>query len=152
MVPKDWNLNMYSIAGSNSSYWEKKRSNSRGYKLPDHLFLSNAVSIAEEELRRLFYVSITRAEKNLVVSYAKQREDGKELEASQFVEEIKSLQSLEEVVVVPDEATIKAFNLVRLTSPLQPVIEKLDDDIIDKALEKIFHECNCLEQLFEMPS
>ena len=139
------------IAGSNSSYWEKKRSNSRGYKLPDHLFLSNAVSSAEEELRRLFYVSITRAEKNLVVSYAKQREDGKELEASQFVEEIKSLQSLEEVVVVPDEATIKAFNLVRLTSPLQPVIEKLDDDIIDKALEKFSMNVTALNNYLKCP-
>ena len=42
----------------------------------------------EEELRRLFYVALTRAEIHLIISYAKYKTDGKEMEPSMFIAEI----------------------------------------------------------------
>lgn len=41
------------------------------------------------EERRLFYVALTRARKHLIISYALQKEDGKEMLPSQFIGEIK---------------------------------------------------------------
>ncbi len=63
MEAKDLNLNMYSLPAANASSWEKKRKPGGGYKLPDTMFSSQPISSDEEELRRLFYVALTRAEK-----------------------------------------------------------------------------------------
>ncbi|NBO57502.1 MAG: ATP-dependent helicase, partial [Chitinophagia bacterium] len=139
------------IAGTNAMYWEKKNVSNSGYKLPDTLFLSNAVSSNEEELRRLFYVAITRAETNLVISYSLQNKDGKGIEASQFVEEIKEAQQLEEISISLDEQTLHAFNLIRMTSASAPVIEKMDTDIIDKALEKFSMNVTALNNYLNCP-
>src|SRR5436305_9727508 len=57
------------FAGCNASSWEKKRKPAGGYRFPDNIFLTPAVSTSgengeDEELRRLFYVALTRAEQN----------------------------------------------------------------------------------------
>ena len=139
------------IAGTNAMYWEKKNVSNSGYKLPDTLFFSNAVSSNEEELRRLFYVAITRAETNLVISYSLQNKDGKGIEASQFVEEIKEAQQLEEISIPLDEQTLHAFNLIHMTSASATVIEKMDTDIIDKALEKFSMNVTALNNYLNCP-
>ena len=56
------------LAGTNSGFWEKKRKPGGGYKLPDTIFSSAPASSEEEELRRLFYVALTRAEQHLNIS------------------------------------------------------------------------------------
>ena len=139
------------FAGCNASFWEKKRANNKGYKLPDTLFQSHANSSSDEELRRLFYVAITRAEQYLTISYAKQKDDGKDLEASMFLEEIKAVHSLPEEHPVPEESVITAFNLVRLLSVQSPVIEKMDTDIIDKALDKFAMNVTALNNYLNCP-
>src|SRR5690606_32804300 len=73
------------FAGVNASTWEKKRKTTGGYKFPDTIFSSQPKASEEEELRRLFYVALTRAEKNLYISYAKFKNDGKEIEPSMFI-------------------------------------------------------------------
>ena len=52
------------------------------------MFSSQPKSKDEEELRRLFYVALTRAEKHLYISYSRFKNDGKELEPSMFIAEI----------------------------------------------------------------
>jgi DNA helicase-2/ATP-dependent DNA helicase PcrA len=51
------------FAGCNSHYWEKKGGANKGFHYPDTLLQSQ--SNEYEELRRLFYVAITRAETEL---------------------------------------------------------------------------------------
>ncbi|MFT3682138.1 MAG: 3'-5' exonuclease [Ferruginibacter sp.] len=84
------------FAGVNASAWEKKRKPGGGYKLPDTMFSSVSATAAheEEELRRLFYVAITRAEKHLCISYAKLKSDGREMEPSMFIAEIQEQHQL----------------------------------------------------------
>jgi DNA helicase-2/ATP-dependent DNA helicase PcrA len=139
------------FAGCNASFWEKKRANNKGYKLPDTLFQSHANSSSDEELRRLFYVAITRAEQYLTISYAKQKDDGKDLEASMFLEEIKAVHALPEEHPVPEESVTTAFNLVRLLSVQSPVIEKMDTDIIDRALDKFAMNVTALNNYLNCP-
>jgi DNA helicase-2/ATP-dependent DNA helicase PcrA len=139
------------FAGCNASYWERKKVNNRGYTLPDTLFLSNGEVDKDEELRRLFYVALTRAEKNLTISYARFKEDGKEMEASRFIEELKSKHTFTEEKVVLDEETITTFNLVRLLSNHEPVIGKMESDIIDKALDKFTMNVTALNNYLSCP-
>jgi DNA helicase-2/ATP-dependent DNA helicase PcrA len=139
------------FAGCNANYWESKRANSRGYTLPDTLFVSNAAADKNEELRRLFYVALTRAEKYLTISYAKFKEDGKEMETSMFTEELKSNHAFTEEQVVLDEEEIATFNLVRLLSTHEPVIDKMDSDIIDKALDKFTMNVTALNNYLNCP-
>ncbi len=139
------------FAGCNANYWESKRANSRGYAFPDTLFVANAATDKHEELRRLFYVALTRAEKYLTVSYAKFKEDGKEMEASMFIEELKSNHAFTEEQVVLDEEEIASFNLVRLLSTHEPVIDKMESDIIDKALDKFTMNVTALNNYLNCP-
>ncbi len=139
------------FAGCNASYWERKKANNRGYTLPDTLFLSNGEVDKDEELRRLFYVALTRAEKHLTISYARFKEDGKEMEASMFIEELKSKHTFTEEQVVLNEETITTFNLVRLLSNHEPVIDKMESDIIDKALDKFTMNVTALNNYLSCP-
>ena len=139
------------FAGCNASFWEKKKASNKGYKLPDTLFVSNSTATSEEELRRLFYVALTRAEQYLTISYAKQKDDGKDLEASMFLEEIKAGHALPEDNPIPSENTITEFNLVRLLSAHSPIIEKMDTDIIDKALDKFSMNVTALNNYLNCP-
>src|SRR5258705_13035266 len=64
------------LAGCNAAFWEKKRNPGGGYKLPDTIFSSSPKGggregADDEELRRLFYVALTRAEQYLEISYSK---------------------------------------------------------------------------------
>src|SRR5262249_24898883 len=81
-------------SGCNASVWEKKRKPAGGYKLPDTIFASQLVHTDEEELRRLFYVALTRAKQHLNISYCCYKNDGKELEPSMFIAEIIDKQKL----------------------------------------------------------
>ena len=74
------------IIGATSTAWEKEKKNNQ-YKLPDTLF-DIASKDDSEESRRLFYVALTRAKKQVIVSYAEQNEKGKNQEKSRFVAEL----------------------------------------------------------------
>jgi DNA helicase-2/ATP-dependent DNA helicase PcrA len=94
---------------------------------------------------------LTRAEKHLTVSYAKFKEDGKEMEASRFVVELKTNHTFQEEQVVLSEETITTFNLVRLLSNHEPVIDKMESDIIDKALDKFMMNVTALNNYLNCP-
>lgn len=104
------------FTGANASFWEKKRRPGGGYKLPDTMFLSQPASTDEEELRRFIYVALTRAEKHLYISYAKFRNDGKELEPSMFIAEIQEEHDLpvEQIVLTQEQQT--EFELLHFTA------------------------------------
>jgi DNA helicase-2/ATP-dependent DNA helicase PcrA len=139
------------LAGCNASYWESKRVSNKGYKLPDTIFLSHPATTSEEELRRLFYVALTRAEQYLILSYAEKNEEGKTLEPSMFLEEIRSVHALEEKKPVLDENTVNEFLLLMLTSPKGPSIEKMEQDVIDKALDKFTMNVTALNNYLNCP-
>jgi DNA helicase-2/ATP-dependent DNA helicase PcrA len=82
------------LAGCNASNWEKKRKPGGGYSFPDTMFSSQPKQRDEEELRRLFYVALTRAKQHLHISYSRFKNDGKELEPSMFIAEIQAIHAL----------------------------------------------------------
>ena len=138
------------VAGVNASLWEKKRKQSGGFKFPDTVFSSLPAANDDEELRRLFYVALTRAEKHLQISYVKYKTDGKELEPSMFIAEILQTHELPiERIELPDEELMD-FEILNFTS-LAPEIEKSEEDFISALLEKYVMNVTALNNYLNCP-
>ena len=138
------------FAGVNASSWEKKRKPGGGYKFPDNLFSSQTKSGDEEELRRLFYVALTRAGIYLHISYAKFKNDGKEMEPSMFIAEILEHHLLPvEKIALTDEQLME-FEVLHFTAQA-PEIEKTEADFITTALEKFAMNVTALNAYLNCP-
>ena len=139
------------LAGTNASFWEKKRKPSGGYKFPDTIFSSKPVSSDEEELRRLFYVAITRAQKELIISHAAFTNDGKGLEPSRFIAEILDVHDLatKKIALAPEDVT--EFHLLQFAETAAPEIEKIEKDFITRILEKFVMNVTALNNYLRCP-
>ena len=138
------------VAGANASLWEKKRKPSGGFKFPDTVFVSLPAAEDDEELRRLFYVALTRAEKELQISYVKYKADGKELEPSMFIAEILQAHELPvERIELPEEGLMD-FEVLNFTC-LAPEIEKSEEDFISALLEKFVMNVTSLNNYLKCP-
>jgi len=97
------------IIGCNANVWEKARKHS-SYTLPDTLFEINKESEIEEK-RRLFYVGMTRAKKQLYISYLTHDNNSKELEKSQFVAELEEFAKLKTSDYTVNDNDLTQFEL-----------------------------------------
>ena len=138
------------FAGVNASSWEKKRKPPGGYKLPDTMFSSHPASSDLEELRRLFYVAITRAEKYLHISFAKFKEDAKELEPSMFIAEILQEHPIEiQSVALPIEDLME-YEILQYTAAA-PEIASAEADFVDSILSKFVMNVTALNNYLDCP-
>ena len=141
------------FAGCNAAIWEKKRRPGGGYKYPDTLFAraSGAGAGEEEELRRLFYVALTRVERHLCISWSRFRDDGKELEPSVFVAEILDQHDLPiEKVLVPEEEQA-AFDALPFSEVIAPEIQAAEEDFVGRMLEKFVMNVTALNNYLKCP-
>ncbi|WP_431213021.1 PD-(D/E)XK nuclease family protein [Puia sp. P3] len=141
------------FAGCNASTWEKKRKLNNGYKYPDTIFarVDNSVERDEEELRRLFYVALTRVEQHLNISWSRFRDDGKELEPSVFIAEIQDQHVLpvEKISVTPEEQA--EFDALPFGDSIAPEIESAEEDFISRMLEKFVMNVTALNNYLKCP-
>ncbi|MET0635634.1 MAG: ATP-dependent DNA helicase [Chitinophagaceae bacterium] len=139
------------FAGCNASSWEKKRKPSGGYTLPDTIFSSQPQSRDEEELRRLFYVALTRAEQHLFISFAAYKPDGKQLEPSMFIAEIQDEHpSLKPVQVEITRDELDFFSILEFREE-SPEIAQLEEDIITRMLDKFVMNVTALNNYLNCP-
>jgi DNA helicase II / ATP-dependent DNA helicase PcrA len=138
------------FAGCNAASWEKKRKPGGGYKFPDNIFSSATAARDVEELRRLFYVAITRAEKFLDISYTNFNAAGKELEPSMFIAEIQETHNLPVEQKIITEEALFDFRLLQLTAQA-PEIARTEDDFITHALEKFAMNVTALNNYLKCP-
>jgi DNA helicase II / ATP-dependent DNA helicase PcrA len=145
------------LAGCNSSLWEKKRKPRSGYKLPDTMFPtpcnSNGSGAAndEEELRRLFYVALTRAEQHLHISYSRFNNEGKEMEPSMFIAEILDRHELPVEKIIFEPEILSEFSLLNFAEAKAPEIEKIEEEIISRLLEKFVMNVTALNNFLCCP-
>lgn len=139
------------FAGCNSSFWEKKRKPAGGYKLPDTIFSSQLAHTDEEELRRLFYVAMTRAQLHLHISYCCFKNDGKELEPSMFMAEIMDRQYIHAEKVFIDENVIAEFSALSFGEQLSPQIQEMEKEFIERLLEKFVMNVTALNNYLKCP-
>ena len=139
------------FAGTNSSSWEKKRKPGGGYSLPDTIFTSQPKQVEEEELRRLFYVALTRAEQHLIISNCCMNMDGKELEPSMFIAEIREQHELviEKKIISPE--TEAEFQTILFNEEAAPEIEKMERDVVERILDKFVMNVTALNNYLKCP-
>lgn len=136
------------FAACNSCFWEKKRKPGVGYSLPNNIFSSLPKQKDDEELRRLFYVAMTRAEQHLFISYCRCGSDGKELEPSMFIAEIKHELPVEKVFL--DEETFTDFQILQFQDAA-PEIEKMEEDFVQRLLDKFVLSVTALNNYLYCP-
>lgn len=142
------------IACTTAEVWEKKRNPSTRIKLPDTLFTTlrdDDANIKLEELRRLFYVAVTRAEKHLEISYPKYKESGEVLESSGFIEELKTAGQHQYIEVAPDINLVTDFAQLHFTENKVPVIDLADEDFINALLQKFVMNSTALNNYLDCP-
>ena len=145
------------FAGCNANVWEKKRKPNGGYQFPDNIFTSlspgrgDGADASDEEIRRLFYVALTRAEQHLSISYSSFNNDGKELESSMFIAEILDDHALQTEKVFIDEAAQAEFQILQLQNNYQPEIEKIEQEYVSSLLEKFVMNVTALNNYLRCP-
>ena len=140
------------VAGTNAHFWEKKRaSNNIGYTMPDTVLSSLENNNDKEELRRLFYVALTRAKKELQISFALHKADSKVAEPSQFVIEL--IEGNEKYIVEKqvDEAIKMEYKLLHIQTTVQPEIGQLENDFINPKVEKFTMNVTALNNYLKCP-
>ena len=138
------------FTGVNASSWEKKRKPGGGYKFPDTMFSSQPASSEEEELRRLVYVALTRAEKHLFISYAKFKNDGKEMEPSMFIAEILEQHPIAIQKINISGEAMADFELLQFNAQA-PEIEAAEEDFISAILDKFVMNVTALSNYLKCP-
>ena len=122
------------IIGANRKKWDEA-GNSGTYSMPDNLFEQSENEI--EEARRLFYVALTRARKQLVVSYAAHDLKDKEMDPSLFVAELRASGQVTETVQNVEKKWVDEFLQIALkTLEIRLPENLLDSPFIDSLLEK----------------
>ncbi len=123
------------LISCNKKIWDIKKGNNREYAFPDTIFSSIAEGSELEESRRLFYVALTRAKHALQISYCSKDNTGKDLEASQFIAEIRQSEDFEfENIHVENQELIKFLSLP-FEEQVKPKVELLDTNYINSLLE-----------------
>ena len=139
------------LPGARNDLWEGKRKPNRGFKLPPNVFEQETESETTEELRRLFFVSVTRAEKHLFISYPQMKNDGKLLEPSQFAEEIRQpLQLQTETIGLAEEEKL-FFSSLRFGMIQKPVLLQAEKDYISRLLQNFAMNVTALNNYLECP-
>ncbi len=136
------------IIGGIKDIWDKGVGTNQQYKYPDTVNADSETNIEDE--RRLFYVAMTRAETDLLVTYSQQNENGKELGKSQFIDEIMATYDIEIEAPKLEEDTIAEFyyNLLKKEDKVIPLIEK---DLIDKWIDSYSLSVTHLNKYLKCP-
>jgi DNA helicase-2/ATP-dependent DNA helicase PcrA len=139
------------FAGCNAAFWEKKRKPGGGYCFPDTMFTSQPKHLEEEELRRLFYVALTRAEQHLHISYSRFKNDGKEMEPSMFIAEIQDHHDIpaDKIFITPE--VLAEFQALQFGDAIAPEIEQIEKDFVAKLLEKFVMNVTALNNYLKCP-
>lgn len=123
------------LIGCTKNVWEKKRKSQSGYQMPDTVFSSMPHASDEEELRRLFYVALTRAKKYICMSFAQQNEQGKDLEHTVFIGEILAGTNLQIQYPQLSEAVLIGFFALQFSAGRQPSLGLIDKEYVNHLLE-----------------
>ncbi|HSF88247.1 MAG TPA: ATP-dependent DNA helicase [Saprospiraceae bacterium] len=139
--------------------WEKKRAYNQMFSLPDNLVRKVSLSsqieteaeISDQDRRRLLYVGMTRAKYELTLSYARKKDDTKDLVPSLYLTEIQK--SDQEVVTYKPEVdeNIQAEYLLYVMSGEQRADLLLDEAEIRDRIKNFVLNVSALNKYLECP-
>jgi DNA helicase-2/ATP-dependent DNA helicase PcrA len=136
--------------GCYSGLWEGKKKFGQGYKLPPNVFTKETPEEKEEELRRLFFVAATRAERHLYLSYPSFTNEGKALEPSRFIAEMNALDLKVEPITLEEDIKLK-YGSLRYGLLQQPELQKAERDFTEQLLANFKMNVTALNNYLECP-
>lgn len=137
------------ILRANDSFWEKKASNNQNkYSYPPTL-IEDSREVEIEDVRRLFYVAMTRARKQLYISYVLENDAGKPLMPSMFLVEIFDDLS-ENICEKIDDDSVIDYKLC-LMQYHTPEAELIDHLAIERSLENFRMSTTSLNKYLQCP-
>jgi DNA helicase II / ATP-dependent DNA helicase PcrA len=139
------------LSGANSTLWERKRKPYSGFKIPDTIFSSRPASSDEEELRRLFYVALTRAQIKLFITYSQFTNDGRAMEASRFIAEILDTHDIPPEKEIVNAEAMAEFQTLQFHEAAAPEIGKMEKEFIERILEKFVMNVTALNNYLHCP-
>jgi len=139
------------VINARSDVWEAKRKPNQGFRVPHNVLEQESPAENIEELRRLFFVAVTRAEKYLFISYPNMTNEGKPMEPSQFVEEFRSTLQIEASPVLLTEEEKIHFSSLRFGIIKKPVLAQFENDFITRQLEKFVMNVTALNNYLDCP-
>jgi len=136
------------MLGCTKNIWDSSRRSNNTYRFPENINEDSKTN--DEDERRLFFVAMTRAERQLTISYAEHRDDGKDLGPSQFVDEILSVHDIKTKKINLLEGVINDFQVHTLLQ-MNKEAKLIDDELIDRVLEKYVLSVTGLNKYMKCP-
>lgn len=131
--------------------WEKRRKHGTPFSV-HKLFNSDDDLVVQEELRRLFYVAMTRAERSLTLTYYNEETNGKEVSRSMFVDEVLASSSAQHRhELVPESVSTDKLASV-FTQNSEHALDILDPPFLDAYLDSYKLSVSHLNSYIECPT
>lgn len=138
------------LMGMNSNLWESKKNVNNNFPLPENTVQKIATESKNEELRRLFFVALTRAEKYLQISHYETDENDKDLTPSLFLETLNANKNITfENKTLTDEAIFDYSVLQLLKEKVAP--ELIEKNMLTQRLENYKMSVTHLNNYLECP-
>lgn len=138
------------LLGCTKNNWEAARGDTRNFSMPETLTFAQDEN-KTEAMRRLFYVAMTRAKQHLYISYAEQNNEGKELEPSIFITELKEGTGLIVQTREVDKEVLMAYQITGLQTPPEVHVELFDRHYIAEKLESFVLSASKLNAYMDCP-
>jgi len=116
------------MLGCTENIWNGTGKFMNQFSYPDTLNADNKSNIEDE--RRLFYVAMTRAETDLVISFSETNEEGKKLGPATFVDELRVDSEIENLYPKVSEDILAEFYF-KLLERKQQTIPLIEKNLID---------------------
>jgi DNA helicase-2/ATP-dependent DNA helicase PcrA len=152
------------LVGTNKEVWEGKSNSGSPFSISkvmapaatmpadENDATENKITNAnEEELRRLFYVALTRAETNITVSYHRFSNKAQNVEQSLFVTELCESAGIEPTMQHISTEDKEAFVMLELTSIIKPKIAEIEKEVIERNLNKFTMNVSALNNFLKCP-
>lgn len=136
------------LMGCTKKIWNSTSKQWGHFSYPDNVNVDNATN--EQDERRLFYVAMTRAKTDLIISYSRFNEEGKDLHKSMFVDELTGIDGLEISNPEVKENILEDF-YYRLLKSEDKQIELVEKDLIDRWLKSYKLSVTHLNKFLKCP-
>lgn len=138
------------VAGAVSTQWEKRRTPPNSVKFPPNVFETATNSKDDDEMRRMMYVALTRAKKELTVSFYQYDLKQKDTEQSQFVYEVFGSRMEAEKIELSPEVIAHYETLIPSETP-QAQVARLEKEYVDKQLQHFEMNVTALNNYLKCP-
>ncbi len=127
----------------------KSKGNQQGYRIPPGYSYNESNTDIEEE-RRLFYVGMTRAKETLKISYSTVGKDGKTLESTPLIDELKNFTDIASISRKFNNEIITNTIVQNLNNYSKP-FERIPKNYLDSFFENFKLSASTLEKYLDCP-